>query len=255
MYANGLVPFAVLVHITANIWLPPGTAARFAWAFDMAYQKYGIRLRFTPGRDGLGGWNGFRPLSAQKLYRKHYGIMAAVPGFSTHGGNVNGREVFAADIDNWAELGWARFAAIMRLAGLAVDFVKPREQWHVGDFNNPWWIPAFASGGGGSAVAPPPAPKPAPPESEEDDMPRNTGVIYRTPQNAPASQQRHVALIHNTGSGFEFEFDNGVGGGPFDGGFTTKMAVAYDTPSWVEISEGAVGNIKRSLASVRANAR
>ena len=154
MHANGLVPFTVLVHITGNIWLPAGTAARFAWAFDMAYRKYGVRLRFTPDRDGLGGWNGFRPLSAQKLYRKHYGIMAAPAGFSSHGGSYRGRECFAGDIDNWAELGWARFASIMRLAGLTVDFVSPREQWHVGDMNNPWVVPAFASGGSGSALNP-----------------------------------------------------------------------------------------------------
>lgn len=153
-YRNGEVPFSVLVHIVDNIWLPPGTAARFAWAFDIAFQKYGIRLRFTPDRDGLGGWNGFRPRSAQVLYKKHYGRLAAAVGFSTHGGNVGEREIFAADIDNWAQLGWARFAAVMRLAGLTVDYVTPREEWHVVDLNDPWAVPSFASGGGGSALNP-----------------------------------------------------------------------------------------------------
>lgn len=90
------------------------------------------------------------------------------------------------------------------------------------------------------------------PESKEDDMPRNTGVTYRSPASGPESQARWIALIHNTGSGFELEVDNGRGGGKFDGAITTGLAVAYDTPSWAEVSEGAAANIKRGLAAVRA---
>lgn len=89
-------------------------------------------------------------------------------------------------------------------------------------------------------------------ESEEDDMPKNTGITYKAPEKAPAAQQRHVILIHNTGSGFQFEIDNGVGAGPFDGGFTSKLAKSYDTNDWTEVSEGAAKNIKEGLAAVRA---
>lgn len=101
----------------------------------------------------------------------------------------------------------------------------------------------------GSATAPATT---ARPESEEDDMPKNTGVIYRSPATGPESQARWIALIHNTGSGFELEVDNGRGGGKFDGAITTGLAIAYDTPSWAEVSEGAAANIKRGLAAVRA---
>lgn len=100
--------------------------------------------------------------------------------------------------------------------------------------------------GGGSAPVPPA------PDKRDDDMTRNTGITYKEPQNAAPSQTRHIALIFNTESGFEFEIDNGIGGGPFDGSVTTPLAVAFDTPSWTTVSEGAADNIKAGLAAVRA---
>lgn len=155
MYPNGEVPLSKLIHVSGNIWLPPGTLARVNWAIEQAHAKYGVRLRITGQNSShWNTWNGYRPLSAQILYRNAYGVMAAVPRTSSHGGTYRGQEVFAADFDNWAELGWARFSAIMRLAGLTVDFVTPTERWHVGDFNNVWFVPSFASGGGGSALNP-----------------------------------------------------------------------------------------------------
>lgn len=184
-YPNGEVPRHKLIHVRNNIWLPAGTLARWNWAVEQGVKKYGVRLRIT-GQNSTGTytWNGYRPLSAQKLYRTAFGNLAAMPGHSSHGGLYwyQGRhqEVFAIDVDNWAEMGWARFVALMRLAGLTTDFVSPREQWHVGDFNNPWVIPAFASSGSGSHLNPKPAPKPAPKpdESEEDDMEMH--YIYST---------------------------------------------------------------------------
>lgn len=171
MYANGQVPLSVLVHVAANIWLPPGTLARWNWAVQQAKAKYGVTLRITGQHSSAWNtWNGYRPFSAQILYRNAYGIMAAYPGTSSHGGTYRGKEMFAIDVDNWAELGWARFAAIMRLAGLTVDFVSPQELWHVGDMNNVWAIPAFASGGSGSAINPGTPSKPAPETKREDIM-------------------------------------------------------------------------------------
>lgn len=162
MYRNGEVPLSKLIHVQNNIWLPAGTLARWNWAVEQGVQKYGIRLRITgQNSTGVYTWNGYRPLSAQKVYRTAFGNLAASPGYSSHGGTYRGQEVFAIDVDNWAEMGWARFSALMRLAGLTVDFVSPREQWHVGDFNNPWIVPAFASGAGGSHLNPIP---------KEDDM-------------------------------------------------------------------------------------
>lgn len=144
-YPNGEVPFNKLVHIGANFWLPPGTAARWAWFVREGIRRFGVTFRITPDRDGLGGWNAYRPLSAQILYRKKYGNMAAAPGYSSHGGWYRNQEVFAVDVDNWMVVPWASFAALANEAGFRVNFVSPEERWHIGDFNNPWVIPAFAA--------------------------------------------------------------------------------------------------------------
>lgn len=136
MYANGRVPLDGLVHLGGDHYLPAGTAARWRWMQRAAREKYGVELRITPG------WNGYRPYDIQVQYRKELGIYAATPGTSSHGGTFQGVEMFAIDVDNWAELGWGRFAALCRLAGLITDFVSPRELWHVGDRNNVWAVPA-----------------------------------------------------------------------------------------------------------------
>lgn len=145
-YANGQVPFSVLVHLGANFWLPPGTAARWLWFVAEGKRRFGVTFRITPDGDGNGGWNAYRPYAAQVLYKKKYGNMAAEPGKSSHGGFYRGQEVFAIDVDNWASVSWANFTRLANEAGFRVDFVSPREQWHIGDFNNPWVVPAFAGG-------------------------------------------------------------------------------------------------------------
>ncbi|KAA0961197.1 hypothetical protein FQ142_10160 [Microbacterium sp. ANT_H45B] len=78
--------------------------------------------------------------------------MAAVPGTSSHGGKYQGREVFALDVANWQalargnpSLAWSRFVALMTIVGLTIDFLKPREQWYVGDFNPAWTVPTFGA--------------------------------------------------------------------------------------------------------------
>ncbi len=172
MPANGQYPLGWFIYRGGNIYLSPSLNARWNEAVRLALEKYGIRLYITGNIDGLGGWNGYRPLSAQILYRKHYGIGAAVAGFSSHGGWFRGQEVFALDCANWQDLAlgnqtlaWSRFSALMRLVGLTVDFVTPRELWHVGDFNPAWSAPVF----GAVTVNPSTTNRPVPPP-EEDDM-------------------------------------------------------------------------------------
>jgi hypothetical protein len=137
-YANGMIPLNLLVHLGADHYLPPGTAARWKWLQRLAFEKYGVWLVITPG------FNAYRPLSVQVKLKKELGKWAAAPGFSTHGGVVNGRTVFAIDVNNWAALGWARFSALCRLAGFTVNFVTPEELWHIGDYNDGWTVPAGA---------------------------------------------------------------------------------------------------------------
>lgn len=138
-HANGRIPLDQLVHLGGDHYLPPGTAARWKWLQQAAWEKYGIWLVITPG------WNAYRPLNIQIVYKVKYGVMAAEAGKSSHGGTYGGQIVFAIDVQNWGALSWARFAALCRLAGFTVDFVKPKELWHIGDFNNGWTVPAGAA--------------------------------------------------------------------------------------------------------------
>jgi len=154
-FPNGQIPESHLVVLDKGRnddgpWkhvAPPGTAARWNHLVATGSAKYGVTLRITPG------WNLFRPLDVQVLYRKRLGIMAAVPGFSSHGGVFRGSDCMAIDVQNWGALApgnqflaWARFVSLCRLAGFRMDFVQPQELWHVGDFD-PWNVPAgFAKG-------------------------------------------------------------------------------------------------------------
>lgn len=150
-YRNGEIPEYLLEELGSGwdqdgLWkhlATPGTAVRWRWMVAAALQKYGVHLRITPG------WNVFRPLRMQFIYRERLGIMAAVPRTSSHGGEFNGRDCMAIDVQNWADLApgnvdlaWARFVALCRLAGFTTDFVTPRERWHIGDFD-PWNVPAW----------------------------------------------------------------------------------------------------------------
>ncbi len=163
-YSNGRYPLRLFIHRGGNIYLTPSLNARWNEAVRLALEKYKVRLWITGDVDGLGGWNGYRPWDAQGAYKRYYGRFAAAQGHSSHGGRYQGREVFAVDVANWADLGWGRFKAIMRLVGLTVDFVFPQELWHVGDFSNPWVAPVF----GRPAINP--KTTRLVPEEEDDDM-------------------------------------------------------------------------------------
>lgn len=140
-YPNGQVPLDKLVHLGGLIYLPPGTAARWLWVVAEGKRRWGVTFYITPASArGWDGWNGYRPLDAQKKYRNAFGQMAAVPGHSSHGGFYGGQEVFAIDVANWGAVTWSRFSGLMAEAGLRTNFVSPEERWHVGDFNNPWVI-------------------------------------------------------------------------------------------------------------------
>lgn len=134
-YANGQIPLDVLVWLGGEHYLAPGTAVRWQWLVRAALEKYGVRLYISEGA------NGYRWYAKQVEARNALGIWAAVPGYSSHGGSYNGSECMAIDVANWAELGWARFVALCRLAGFTTNFVTPEELWHIGDFNDIWSIP------------------------------------------------------------------------------------------------------------------
>ena len=143
-YQNGQAPLSDLVYLGPEFYLPHGTAARWRELQRLAWEKYGVWLVVTPG------WNGYRPLDVQFEYRKDLGIMAAVPGTSSHGLTFRGRDMAAIDVNNWRSLAaseslaWARFVALCKIVGFIVDFVTPREPWHIGD-EAPFDAPAFAA--------------------------------------------------------------------------------------------------------------
>ncbi|WP_417556172.1 hypothetical protein [Microbacterium sp.] len=155
-YTNGRFPLSMMVKLGEQHYLPAGTAARWRWMVGQAEAKYGVRLVIT------GGWNAYRPYDVQVQYRKDLGVMAAVPGCSSHGLIYQGKLCAAVDVANWGQLGWARFKALCRLAGFTVDFVSPQELWHIGDFNDIWTAPVWA--------APADTEPAAVPEEDEDDM-------------------------------------------------------------------------------------
>jgi hypothetical protein len=148
---NGNIPESDMVEIGRGydrygLWkhlLPAGTLRRWRYLVALALRKYGVVLYITAG------WNAYRPLWVQRLYRTALGIWAAIPGTSSHGGLYNGRLCMAVDVANWRDLApgdeslaWARFKALCRLAGFTVDFVTPQELWHIGDQNDIWAAPA-----------------------------------------------------------------------------------------------------------------
>ena len=171
-YANGQYPLHLFIHRGGNLYFTPSLSARWDEMVRLALEKYGVRLYITGDIDGLGGWNVYRPIGPQRNYRRHYGIRAAEPGKSSHGGKYRGQEVFAADIANVdslapgnPSLARARLTALAKAVGLTVNFVTPTEWWHVGDFNPAWAAPSF----GAVAINPGTTNRPAS-VSEEDDM-------------------------------------------------------------------------------------
>ncbi|AXC37916.1 endolysin [Microbacterium phage Jacko] len=185
-YPNGRYPLNLFVHRGGDLYLSPSLNARWNEAVRIGLEKYGVRLYITgPSSRGWDGANGYRWYERQVTYKNAFGEWAASPGTSSHGGVYRGQEVFAVDVSNWANLApgnrslaWSRFVAIMKAVGLTTDFVSPREEWHVGDFNNAWVVPTF----GNTTVKPGTTnkPKPATETYEEYDMEMNY-IYNRTP--------------------------------------------------------------------------
>lgn len=149
-YPNGQIPFSALEHIYGDVWLTPATAERFRRFRHDVWVETGVTLYITgASARGWDGWNGFRPLSAQTIYKIHLGNWAAQVGKSSHGGTYGSGDMMAFDIANWASVPWEVFDRLARKHGLRVNFVSPEERWHVGD-PNPWTMPA---GGGSTAPA------------------------------------------------------------------------------------------------------
>lgn len=239
-YANGQFPLKLFIHRGGNLYFTPSLNARWNEMTRLGVAKYGVRLYVTGNIDGLGGWNVYRPLLAQRRYRAHYGNMAAQEGFSSHGGVYGGQQVFAVDISNYTalapgnpSLAQARLTALAKAVGLRVNFVKPTEWWHVGDFNNAWVAPTF----GQVAINPGTTNKPKPVASEEED--EDMKGMYFTRGG------KTVYALFNDDSGFYVEF---TGTNPSG---NNEIAKNWKTESWIGLTESVADAIKRSCAEVR----
>jgi len=168
-YSNGYVPLELLVtfkrgwNSTDGDWhhsLSAATYARHLALVSRAKARTGRTLAISLG------WSAYRPYAAQVIARKVWGMGAAQPGTSSHGGFWEGKQTLAMDYGNWDWVyendgGQGAFFDDCRAVGLAPGQIMrsrgyPDEPWHVIDLN-PWSaVPAFDSS--------------TPFESEEDDM-------------------------------------------------------------------------------------
>ncbi|WP_137843869.1 hypothetical protein [Microbacterium sp. 2FI] len=155
-YTNGYIPRDRLVLLASGTnehgyWehlLSPASAARHRALVARAKARTGRTLAMGPG------YSAYRPYDNQVLARKLYGLGAALPGTSSHGGRWEDRETLAMDYANWAWVyanhgGQAAFFEDARAVGLAPGMIMrsrgyPDEPWHVIDLN-PWSpVPATA---------------------------------------------------------------------------------------------------------------
>ncbi len=143
-YSNGEVPYDVVSVVLATgtdsngYWefrCTPAFAARWKLAKAYAEERFGRTIYIRPG------WNIYRPLFSQEIARRNACAQgncngAAVPRSSSHGGNWNGRDCLAVDVDPNG-LTWAQVDEAMIYAGFAAGLITERisgikggEPWH-----------------------------------------------------------------------------------------------------------------------------
>ena len=158
LYENGNLPAGILESIGSGTdengyweWqLTRATIARFRFAQRYALDHFGREIGIRTG------WNGYRPLFSQQTARRNACASgncngAASPGSSSHGGNWQGRDCLAIDVDPNG-LTWAQVWEACRAAGFEVGLITSAmsgiaggEPWHVIDFNAFGPAPAFGS--------------------------------------------------------------------------------------------------------------
>jgi hypothetical protein len=126
----------------------PAFAARWAFAKAYALKHFGRTIFIRTG------WNIYRPIASQRVARANACAAgncagAAVAGSSSHGGNWNGRDCLAVDVDPNG-LTWDQVDEAMSAAGFAVQQITEAmsgisggERWHYIDFAAFGAVPAF----------------------------------------------------------------------------------------------------------------
>lgn len=152
-YPNGRIPKRDLVHLGGEHWLTQGTKVRWDRLVADVLENEGVRLQITEGP------NAYRDIEWQRYYWNTLPYpQAAYFGTSSHGGEYNGRDSMAIDVDNWGMIGKNKFYAYARKHGFEPNFFD-WEPWHIIDWS-PWTVPA----GGGL-----PGPEEETPEEEDEE--------------------------------------------------------------------------------------
>lgn len=191
-YRNGFIPESELVLIERNHPATRGTAARWAALQADVLKNEDIELRIT------GGENAYRSFAGQQHARQAACAAgrcndAAVPGFSSHGGSLAGRDSGAIDVSNWALLGKDKFYAYCRRNGFEPGYFD-WEPWHIIDWD-PYNVPAAAGGGSTPALTPD---TPEPPRGNKmiEYARREDGLVVAVPEGG---------YVHNYTSVAEYE--------------------------------------------------
>jgi len=158
LYENGSVPYSVVSVVLASgvdengPWefrCTPAFAARWAFAKREAVRRFGRPIFIRTG------WNIYRPLFSQVIARNNACAAgncngAAYPKYSSHGGNWNGRDCLAVDVDPNG-LTWDQVDEAMEAAGFSAGLITEAmsdipggERWHYIDFAAFGPVPAFA---------------------------------------------------------------------------------------------------------------
>lgn len=170
-YPNGKIPDRLLVR-RGDFLLTAGTWAKFDDFSSRIKRRTGVTLTIPsgsfPGGRGEGAFRTYAMQVAVKNYwvSKGQGRMAAAPGYSSHGGEFNGQDALAIDIDNYARVPLSIFFEEGRAAGFQMGYFdgrggRPYEPWHIID-RDPYRVVAGTAGSGASTPAQTPV--------QEDDM-------------------------------------------------------------------------------------
>lgn len=208
-YRNGDIPDHLLIR-RGNFLLTAGTWAKWDCLVADVLARFGVRLEITDGLGVLRGTGAFRARLMQRQVKAHFvsigqGRLAAAEGTSSHGGEFNGADALAIDVNNYARIPLAEFYAAARRAGFEPGYFngrngRPYEPWHLIDWEPYRAVPKPPARPAGGAS------EPAAPTTKEIIM--ATEVIVTEKDNNGkliADRNRRVAFV-NTESGFSCDF-------------------------------------------------
>ncbi|WP_167131883.1 M15 family metallopeptidase [Paramicrobacterium chengjingii] len=234
-FANGRIPESMLKWFTSGgekFRSTPATIARWNALVADVRAHEGVTLTITSGP------NAYRDYASQVAMRNKHGLGAATPGTSSHGGFWEGRDTMAIDVNNWAVLGQSKFYAYARKHGFSPGLISTTrgyartETWHLVDLA-PWTMPAGTSGSTSK-----PQTNTASAEEEEDDMPKNSGFVWKN-----GSKQMNVVVNFGSGAFHEYEAK---------GAYNNPVAASLDVPAdYAPISKSHRDRLEDDMRLIR----